>query len=942
MKRKISIILCFLIALSGVFTFSLTAYGDGGEWILIDTVTYDGKENVEATNKNGIYEASSSSAPGNYSYTWRYLGDTDDYYDPDKLNGENSTSICTFTVPPPTIKGGQEVTLSLNLGFGAQMLSYYTDNASASADFDKWDVEPGFGTRDSIAFKNKDGKSHFKIDTYATVNILSVSETITATAPMGLEEGDKIALRTIFNGAQQGTSYIYEWKPVSKTGVGTTEPSGDNDNIENPEENLNVDGIEGIEDIEETENIDDTEGSGSITQIIDTEASEAAGETSASINKKIVVGIVTSIAAAAIGVAAGTGGAVIETNEGGDDEDSQGSTYKMVIYKDFGDKISMNADPVYVYARMIEINHEGVEVERPDLTNNIEIFSPDGILSIESTTLSGEYVGASVQYKGTTSNTQEGIISFRFIGEGGKFQNNVKFKLVGEASIELENSQIFILGGSGRSFELKYILENFTMEPKVTIEAVQENQLFQLELGENKKGEDIIIVRANNEIKPFETFFQSFMCEIIAENDKENVRNRFYVEVCNEGILPDFLGKPREIRGYRVSLDSEEMSETLFDVKVGLWNEEKQTLEFIKPEKVDINLSDDRNIFELIGMEVKPDENSVLTDRTRYIAKAKINFPSTNPIKGKMHISFYGEKTIENEIEISLVPDILQYERNKEKEYEACKRVIEIYMAPRFRGKKLYELEKARFNLGLEDLKEFRKKCWSIAEQSIMQEGQEYLKDAAWYDEAIATLDLVVYIGDMAFDLALAPIGGPITGFLAGEVKSAFIEVCSTLWTSPNKSLGDLSMEYAKTRLINLAGTGDGLINVPDKTKPKELVIWLICYTVYRIGYHKAFDTDDNGDSISIVEAVERGLMDFVGKGAGALLGKFIEDQGKGRWVERVSVADRDQEIVDNAVSTAMGTTLNVLDRGAAAADNIVAEALNTLMQYLEKLKITG
>ncbi len=734
-----------------------------------------------------------------------------------------------------------------------------------------------------------------------------------------------------FDGPTVGHFYVTSGYPAIHIALPKIKESTNNVMLENSGANIDVEVLGVI-----------VEGGG-LSQIINTEASDTPGETSTVVSKTIFIGIVTSIAAAGLGVAAGAGGAAAETNDGRGEEDSQGSTYKMVIYKDFGDKISINADPVYVYARMIEINHEGMEIERMDLTQEIEIFSPDGILHIGTTTLSGEYVGASVQYNGTTSNIMgEAIISFKFTGEGGTFQNNVKFKLVGEARIELENTEIFILAGSGRSFELRFNLEDFIMEPKVTIEAVQENHPFELELGKNKKGEDIIIVRANSESRPFESFFDTCMCEIIAENEKEYARNRFYVEVCNEGILPDFLGKPKEIRGYRVSLDSEEMIETPFDVKLGLWNEEKHTLEFIKPENIDINLTDDRNIFELIGIEVKIDESSVLTDRTRYIAKAKTNFPSTKAIKGKMHLSSYGEKTIENEIDISLIPDILQYERNKEKEYEACKRVIEIYMAPRFRGKKLYELEKAKFNLGLEDLKEFRKRCWSIAEQSIMQEGQEYLKDAAWYDEAIATLDLVVYIGDVAFDLALAPIGGPITGFLAGEVKAALIEVCSLLLTSPNKSLGELAMEYVNNRLVNLAGTADGLINIPDKTKPKELTIWLTCYTVYRIGYHKQYDTDDNNEPISIIEAVERGLMDFVGKGAGVLLGDFIKEQGKGRWVEKISVADKDQEIVDNAVSTAAKTTFDVLDKGASKGDEVVDEILDTLLQYINKLKISG
>ena len=63
-------------------------------------------------------------------------------------------------------------------------------------------------------FKNKDGKESFTIDTYKTVNIYSVSETLTATAPTGSKAGDKIALRTTFSGATQGTCYIYMWKQI--------------------------------------------------------------------------------------------------------------------------------------------------------------------------------------------------------------------------------------------------------------------------------------------------------------------------------------------------------------------------------------------------------------------------------------------------------------------------------------------------------------------------------------------------------------------------------------------------------------------------------------------------------------------------------------------------------------------------------------------------------
>ena len=92
------------------------------------------------------------------------------------------------------------------------MLSYFTDNASASADIDRWDIEPGYTSGNEIPFVNKDGKGSFKIDTYKTVQIYSISDTITATAPIGSTEGERIALRTLFNGPIMGTCYIYEWK----------------------------------------------------------------------------------------------------------------------------------------------------------------------------------------------------------------------------------------------------------------------------------------------------------------------------------------------------------------------------------------------------------------------------------------------------------------------------------------------------------------------------------------------------------------------------------------------------------------------------------------------------------------------------------------------------------------------------------------------------------
>lgn len=670
-----------------------------------------------------------------------------------------------------------------------------------------------------------------------------------------------------------------------------------------------------------------------ISEIIDTDASKTAGENSSSVPLAIVIALVTSVLAAVAGVA---GGSLSDNQK---DENNNSSTYKMAIYKEFGDKIKYNDDPVFIYARMLEVNSEGLEMERPDLTSQIEIFSKEDVFDIGPNSFAGSYMEASV-YAGkeeSTSNNAFGVISFRFKGEGGVFQNNVKFKLVGDCSLKLSKQQLFVLGDSKRSFELPYELVDFTKEAEIKLVSMQSNPPFELTIGENKEGKSVIIATDCEDKKIFDKFFNSFTCEIIAKNEKEYARSVFYVEMCYEGILPDFLGKPKEIRGYKVSLDSEEMAETIFNVKLGQWNELESTLDFQIPENININLWDEKNIFNLIGTDIYPDENSVLTDAKRYIVKAKKNFPSNKEIKGTMTLSGANDdKTFENEIEILLIPDIMQYEADYEKEYQSCKRVIETYMAPRFRGKKLYELEKARYHLGIEDFKLFRRNCWSVAEISIMQEAQEYLAEAAWYDEAIATADLVVYIGDIAFNLALVPIGGPITGFLADQVKSSFLELCALYIEGSNKSTWEITMDFLTKRLEQTAGSADGLIEVPKANEPKKLAIWLSTYVLYRIGFHWNFDKDDNGNAIGILESIKKGLLDFVGKGFGVLLGDFINNMGKGRWVEKISVADIDQKIVSDNLSKATNVGLSAMDKVATKADDVIT----LLMGYLEKLKI--
>ncbi|MEA5025614.1 MAG: zinc-ribbon domain-containing protein [Desulfitobacterium hafniense] len=189
-------------------------------WVLVETVHRDMKEDIEHTNKGGIYEKGASASPGNYTYSWKYIGESDDYYKPPTIHGESYATLLTFSVPPEVIRGDQTINLSFNLSFTDNNLSGFDGRGYARADWG------------NLRFSNADGKSGFEIYSsvkYSEKNVLSVGDTVSAVIPAGYSEGDREELWT---GGYTGTSYIYEWRQI-----GTSAPI------------LNTEGIEGIVDI---------------------------------------------------------------------------------------------------------------------------------------------------------------------------------------------------------------------------------------------------------------------------------------------------------------------------------------------------------------------------------------------------------------------------------------------------------------------------------------------------------------------------------------------------------------------------------------------------------------------------------------------------------------------------------------------------------------------
>ena len=283
------------------------------------------------------------------------------------------------------------------------------------------------------------------------------------------------------------------------------------------------------------------------TAIADTDADSKAGEIGVTIPSAIAIAILGGVAAMA---GAGSGPARAGGSNDSDDDRKKKNRYEMRLYKDFGDAIRYDAQPVTVYARIVEVNPEGEEIDRSDLTAAIEIFSSGG-LKVESTALTDNYMGALVvaEFVPGGQNPDSGILSLRLSSEGGSFQNNVSFRLIRDPYISLTSPNLSILVGSGKTFTLPIEFIDFIEKPQ---NIALDGEPLSIKLIEDKEGNYYIEVTDDSE-KPekIERFYEEIPYIISATSGDQRVQARFSVLKCYEGILPDYLGKTNEIMAYK-------------------------------------------------------------------------------------------------------------------------------------------------------------------------------------------------------------------------------------------------------------------------------------------------------------------------------------------------------------------------------------------------------
>jgi hypothetical protein len=633
--------------------------------------------------------------------------------------------------------------------------------------------------------------------------------------------------------------------------------------------------------------------------VIGTKADKDKGETSTSIPEALAIVIIGG-ATAIIG--AGTGG-------GSDDSSKKKkSRYKMCLCKDFGDAIRYDTQPVTVYARIVEITPEGEEIDRPDLSARIEMFSSGG-LKVESTAMADNYMGALVCAESVPGgqNPDSGVLSIRFSGEGGSFQNNVTFRLVGKPYISFPERGDYLtmtlpmLLGDGEVYETPVILNDFLEKPTSLRLDVAEDVPLSCKLEETEEANETryLLKVKNLSAKPEtpQAVKLMFGIGILAENDKEKAEESVNAELYPEGL---------SIREVKFDEKGYVLIDTFDNEATDEWGDVVPTdfvLDFAVPEKRD----DGRRIVRVLapkdfspafgGLKGTDERTARLAERFRYTIqetqgnlKAYEFAPQEALVeeKGKPYYltlpisCAYGQEKYTLDLPIRLLGGGPGPLAGWDEAFADMKKIVskvggispEIAGMLRENGKKMSTAE-------------LRLVTRKICHDAIIY----YTKDAAEYEQIAAELDNMLFyaewmkwFGDQAFSYLISTYYGNTADALLSPAKDIFAAFLGEVidWLLYDEEINLDELETIK----NITAGVDNLITnafddvLDDVIEKKEISLKQVCavaagFLVWKIGKN-IYENRDKDGKIDLYSAITALTADLTAMGVKKIAGIFF------------------------------------------------------------------
>lgn len=595
---------------------------------------------------------------------------------------------------------------------------------------------------------------------------------------------------------------------------------------------------------------------------VDTEAAETKGEASTAIPAAIAVGVAATVAAIA------AAGAVTGSGSGETGEDKRRSAYKMVLYKDFGNAIRYDKQEVAVYARIVELPPGGSEIPRDDLTQRIQISSGGEPVRIRDAAFTGGWMGALVwaQSVADRQNSSEGVVSFRFIGEGGSYQNNVRFRLIGNPHLSLpEGTSLTMVEGDGRCYQLPFTLMDFLEEAEARMEVLSGAEHFIA--GVERTGKWDYIAKFDNlnaEDEQSSIERKHFIVTITAENAEESAHQNVDVFLCPEGlslrgaeydregrvIVRSFLGDEDTEAGKPVPYTS-----MTFDLVVPGERDGKPTALAVDLRQAGFEMGElygngelGARLAEIYSYEVTPAPgNFTGTYRfqpLRQLPEIAEHYEVMLPVKAE-----YDGRRYELHLRLFLAGEAeRQYQADKQRELTALLAWVRRCMPQSYWLSAARMIREELPRLSPAELYLMRKQIYYTYRNLMILESESELKIAEMADWMVNKLELMKWIGDQALSVLINTYGGPAGPFIDAigmPFKDLLLEWIGEWYAAESQNLQRAELTWRRAGDAAASALESLITGVIDKdTSPKKAAGVLAAFLIVNFLRHYAANYD--------------------------------------------------------------------------------------------------